>query len=72
MLTGSTMLYFFTVKPEPPLHVKIEMTDKGQLKISWSKPPSKLFPLQYEVKYFANTTKNVYQVNVSFLYWYFY
>ncbi|XP_060087950.1 leptin receptor isoform X2 [Heteronotia binoei] len=37
------------------------MTDKGQLKISWSNPSPKSYPLQYEIKYFANTTKNVYQ-----------
>ncbi|XP_054836521.1 leptin receptor [Eublepharis macularius] len=49
------------VKPEPPLHMTIEITDKGQLKISWSNPTSKLYPLQYEVKYSANATKNVYQ-----------
>ncbi|XP_062834285.1 leptin receptor isoform X2 [Anolis carolinensis] len=50
------------VKPEPPLHLKMEMTDKGQLKISWSSPASKSYPLQYEIKCFANSTKNVWQV----------
>nr|XP_056700358.1 leptin receptor [Euleptes europaea] len=49
------------VKPEPPLHMKIEMTDKGQLKISWSNPSPKSYSLQYEVKYFANATRYVYQ-----------
>ncbi|XP_077189555.1 leptin receptor isoform X2 [Paroedura picta] len=49
------------VKPESPLNVKIEMTDKGKLKISWSNPSSTSHPLQYEVKYFANASKNVYQ-----------
>ncbi|XP_042317110.1 leptin receptor [Sceloporus undulatus] len=50
------------VKPEPPLHLQIEMTDKGQLKISWSSPASKAYPLQYEVKCFANSSKSVWQV----------
>ncbi|KAH0618533.1 hypothetical protein JD844_017832 [Phrynosoma platyrhinos] len=38
------------------------MTDKGQLKISWSSPASKSYPLQYEVKCFANSSKSVWQV----------
>ncbi|XP_062993790.1 leptin receptor isoform X2 [Elgaria multicarinata webbii] len=50
------------VKPEPPLYLRIEMTDKGQLKISWTKPASKLDPFQYEVKCFANSTKSVWQI----------
>ncbi|XP_053106518.1 leptin receptor isoform X2 [Hemicordylus capensis] len=50
------------VKPEPPLHLQIEMTDKGQLKISWPNLASKSYPLQYEVKCFANSTKNIWQV----------
>ncbi|XP_072853859.2 leptin receptor isoform X1 [Pogona vitticeps] len=50
------------VKPEPPSCLQVEITDIGQLKISWSSPTSKLYPLQYEVKYFANSTKNIFQV----------
>ncbi|KAJ6662613.1 hypothetical protein lerEdw1_011750 [Lerista edwardsae] len=50
------------VKPEPPFHLQTEMTDKGQLKISWSSLGSASYPLQYEVKCFANSTKNVWQV----------
>ncbi|XP_061489334.1 leptin receptor [Rhineura floridana] len=50
------------VKPEPPLHLHMELTDKGHLKISWSTASSVSYPLQYEVKCFANSTKNVWQV----------
>ncbi|KAJ7332627.1 hypothetical protein JRQ81_014807, partial [Phrynocephalus forsythii] len=46
------------VKPESPSCLQVEITDNGQLKISWSSSASKLYPLQYEVKYFTNSTKN--------------
>uniref|UniRef100_A0A8D0HBY0 Leptin receptor n=1 Tax=Sphenodon punctatus TaxID=8508 RepID=A0A8D0HBY0_SPHPU len=51
------------VKPGPPLHLQVEMTDKGQLKISWSSPAQIPYPLQYEVKLSVNSTQNVWQVN---------
>ncbi|XP_034635719.1 leptin receptor isoform X2 [Trachemys scripta elegans] len=50
------------VKPEPPLHLRLEMTDKGQLKICWSNPVLTPYPLQYEVKFSGNATQNAWQV----------
>uniref|UniRef100_A0A0D9S724 Leptin receptor n=1 Tax=Chlorocebus sabaeus TaxID=60711 RepID=A0A0D9S724_CHLSB len=44
------------VKPDPPLGLRMEITDDGNLKISWSSPPLVSFPLQYEVKYSENST----------------
>ncbi|NXS92021.1 LEPR protein, partial [Jacana jacana] len=38
------------VKPEPPLNLGLEMTEKGQLKICWSPPLLMPYPLQYEVR----------------------
>uniref|UniRef100_A0A4X2L2R4 Leptin receptor n=1 Tax=Vombatus ursinus TaxID=29139 RepID=A0A4X2L2R4_VOMUR len=39
------------VKPDPPLHLLMEITDDGKLKISWSSPLLVPYQLQYEVKY---------------------
>ncbi|KAM3841770.1 leptin receptor [Vipera latastei] len=50
------------VKPDPPLHLQVEMTDTGQLKISWSQPASKSNLFLYEVKCFTNSTKSFQQV----------
>uniref|UniRef100_A0A452HMA8 Fibronectin type-III domain-containing protein n=1 Tax=Gopherus agassizii TaxID=38772 RepID=A0A452HMA8_9SAUR len=47
------------VKPESPLNLRLEMTDKGQLKICWSNPVLTPYPLQYEVKFSGNTTQNI-------------
>ncbi|XP_028726062.1 leptin receptor isoform X2 [Peromyscus leucopus] len=44
------------VKPDPPLGLQMEITDDGNLKISWDSPPVALFPLQYQVKYSENST----------------
>ncbi|MEJ1282709.1 leptin receptor [Cricetulus griseus] len=44
------------VKPDPPLGLHMEITDDGNLKISWDSPTEALFPLQYQVKYSENTT----------------
>ncbi|XP_003265239.2 leptin receptor isoform X1 [Nomascus leucogenys] len=44
------------VKPDPPLGLHMEITDDGNLKISWSSPPLVPFPLQYQVKYSENST----------------
>lgn len=54
--------YYFSVKPDPPLHLQVEMTDTGQLKISWSQPASKSNLFLYEVKCFTNSTKSFQQV----------
>uniref|UniRef100_A0A670IZ92 Leptin receptor n=1 Tax=Podarcis muralis TaxID=64176 RepID=A0A670IZ92_PODMU len=54
--------YLLTFIPEPPSHLHIDMTDEGQLRISWSRPASISYPLQYEIKCFANSTENVWQV----------
>ncbi|CAH6790571.1 Lepr [Phodopus roborovskii] len=44
------------VKPDPPLGLHMEITDDGNLKISWDSPTVALFPLQYQVKYSENST----------------
>ncbi|XP_051012911.1 leptin receptor-like, partial [Acomys russatus] len=44
------------VKPDPPLGLCMEITDDGNLKISWSSPTVAPFPLQYQVKYSENST----------------
>ncbi|NXT58137.1 LEPR protein, partial [Pluvianellus socialis] len=50
------------VKPEPPLNLHVEMTEKGQLKICWSDPVLKPYPLQYEVKISASSGPGGWQV----------
>ncbi|EMP32370.1 Leptin receptor [Chelonia mydas] len=50
------------VKPEPPLNLRLEMTDEGQLKICWFNPVITPYPLQYEVKFSGNATQNAWQV----------
>ncbi|XP_027805315.2 leptin receptor [Marmota flaviventris] len=44
------------VKPDPPLDVHMEITDDGDLEVSWHSPTSVPFPLQYQVKYSENST----------------
>uniref|UniRef100_A0A8C6QKS5 Leptin receptor n=1 Tax=Nannospalax galili TaxID=1026970 RepID=A0A8C6QKS5_NANGA len=44
------------VKPDPPLGLHMEITDDGNLKISWYSPTLLPFPLQYQVKYSENST----------------
>ncbi|XP_004431513.1 PREDICTED: leptin receptor [Ceratotherium simum simum] len=44
------------VKPDPPLGLHMEITDSGNLKISWSSPTFLPFQLQYQVKYSENST----------------
>ncbi|XP_014449361.1 leptin receptor isoform X1 [Alligator mississippiensis] len=50
------------VKPEPPLNLQLEMTDKWQVKIYWSSPVLPSYALQYEVKFSVNSTQNTWQV----------
>ncbi|XP_061859337.1 leptin receptor isoform X1 [Colius striatus] len=50
------------VKPEPPLNLHLEMTEEGQVMISWSDPVLLPYPLQYEVKISANSGQNGWQV----------
>ncbi|KAM9280077.1 leptin receptor [Cariama cristata] len=50
------------VKPEPPLNLHLEMTEKGQVKICWSDPVLMPYPLQYEVKISANSSPNGWQM----------
>uniref|UniRef100_A0A8B9RXQ7 Leptin receptor n=1 Tax=Accipiter nisus TaxID=211598 RepID=A0A8B9RXQ7_9AVES len=50
------------VKPEPPLNLHLEMTEKGQVKICWSDPMLMPYPLQYEVKISANSGQNGWQM----------
>ncbi|XP_004483728.2 leptin receptor [Dasypus novemcinctus] len=47
------------VKPDPPLVLHVEITDSGELKISWSSPTLLPFQLQYQVKYSENSTTKV-------------
>lgn len=51
------------VKPEPPLNLHLEMTEKGQVRICWSDPVLMPYPLQYEVKISANSGQNGWQVS---------
>ncbi|XP_062961184.1 leptin receptor isoform X1 [Cynocephalus volans] len=44
------------VKPDPPLGLHMEITDDGNLNISWSRPTLVPFQLQYQVKYSENFT----------------
>ncbi|XP_048207456.1 leptin receptor isoform X1 [Perognathus longimembris pacificus] len=44
------------VKPDPPVGLHMEVTDDGNLKISWYSSISVPFPLQYQVKYSENST----------------
>lgn len=44
------------VKPDPPLGLCMEVTDDGNLKISWYSQTRAPFPLQYQVKYLENST----------------
>nr|AFF19464.1 leptin receptor [Dromaius novaehollandiae] len=50
------------VKPEPPLNLHLEMTEKGQVKICWSGPVLMPYPLKYEVKFSANSSQNSWQM----------
>ena len=47
------------MKPDPPLGLRMEITDTGSLKISWSSPTLVPFQLQYQVQYSENSTKNM-------------
>ncbi|XP_010603387.1 leptin receptor isoform X2 [Fukomys damarensis] len=44
------------VKPDPPLDLHMEITEDGNLNISWYSPTLVPFPLQYQVKYSENST----------------
>ncbi|XP_064310950.1 leptin receptor isoform X2 [Phalacrocorax carbo] len=50
------------VKPEPPLNLHLEMTDRGQVRICWSDPVLLPYPLQYEVKISANSGQDGWQM----------
>ncbi|XP_006862563.1 PREDICTED: leptin receptor [Chrysochloris asiatica] len=50
------------VKPDPPFGLHMEITDNGNLKISWSSSTSVPFQLKYQVKYSENSTINVKEV----------
>ncbi|XP_072586772.1 leptin receptor isoform X2 [Vulpes vulpes] len=51
------------VKPDPPLGLHMEITDTGNLKISWSSPTLVPFQLQYQVRYSENSSTNVRKAN---------
>ncbi|XP_023574118.1 leptin receptor isoform X4 [Octodon degus] len=44
------------VKPDPPLDLHMEITEDGNLNISWYSPTLAPFPLQYQVKYSENSS----------------
>ncbi|KAM9685778.1 leptin receptor isoform 2-T3 [Trichechus inunguis] len=50
------------MKPDPPLGLHMEITDNGNLKISWSSTTSVPFQLKYQVKYSENSTTSVKEV----------
>ncbi|XP_010226328.1 PREDICTED: leptin receptor-like, partial [Tinamus guttatus] len=50
------------VKPEPPLNLHLEMTEKGQVKMCWSDPVLMPYPLKYEVKISGNSSQDVWQM----------
>ncbi|XP_054021217.1 leptin receptor [Dryobates pubescens] len=50
------------VKPEPPLNLHLEMTEKGQVKICWSDPVLMPYLLQYEVKISTNSGQSGWQM----------
>ncbi|XP_021260137.1 leptin receptor isoform X2 [Numida meleagris] len=50
------------VKPEPPLNLHLEMTEKGQVKICWAEPEPMPYPLRYEVNISGNSGQNGWQV----------
>ncbi|XP_077748290.1 leptin receptor isoform X3 [Canis aureus] len=51
------------VKPDPPLGLHMEITDTGNLKISWSSPTLVPFQLQYQVRYSENSSTNMRKAN---------
>ncbi|KAM6217060.1 leptin receptor [Rhynchocyon petersi] len=51
------------MKPDPPLNLHMEITDNGNLKISWSSPTTVPLQLKYQVKYLENTTTSVKEVS---------
>nr|ACF17729.1 leptin receptor [Anas platyrhynchos] len=50
------------IKPEPPLNLHLEMTEKGEVRICWSDPVLMPYPLQYEVNISGNAGPNGWQV----------
>ncbi|XP_075037936.1 leptin receptor isoform X2 [Mixophyes fleayi] len=46
------------IKPDSPSDLRIEITEEGKLKILWSQPEPLTYRLQYQVKYYLNTTEN--------------
>ncbi|XP_010006280.1 PREDICTED: leptin receptor [Chaetura pelagica] len=50
------------VKPEPPLNLHLEMTERGQVKVCWSNPLLVPYPLQYEVKISASSGPSGWQM----------
>lgn len=51
------------VKPEPPLNLHLEMTEKGEVRICWADPVLMPYPLQYEVNISGNAGPNGWQVS---------
>jgi len=60
---GKLVNHLSSVKPEPPLNLHLEMTEKGEVRICWSDPVLMPYPLQYEVKISANSGQSGWQVS---------
>ncbi|XP_006879900.1 PREDICTED: leptin receptor-like [Elephantulus edwardii] len=58
-------------KPDPPSNVRMEITDSGNLNISWDRPTSLPFELKYQVIYveytITNTNEDIKTVSTTFL-----
>ncbi|KAJ1170615.1 hypothetical protein NDU88_002488 [Pleurodeles waltl] len=50
------------VKPNPPLNLKMKITEEGKLQLCWSHPKPLPYELQYEVKQSGNVPGNTWQV----------
>ncbi|XP_063795237.1 leptin receptor isoform X2 [Pseudophryne corroboree] len=46
------------IRPNSPSDLRIEITEEGKLKVLWSRPASLTHRLQYQVKYYSNTTED--------------
>ncbi|ELK06232.1 Leptin receptor [Pteropus alecto] len=57
--TVNSLVFQQIVKPDPPLGLHMEITDSGNLKVSWSSPTLVPFQLQYQVKYSENSTTSM-------------
>lgn len=55
-------VFFFTVKPNPPVNLSHIQTIEAELILRWDPPKAETRPLMYEVRYTHNTTDPAWQV----------